>query len=75
MALEFGMAKILAIIKTCKECPNRHYYSGGAYECELVHVMIPSDTYMPSWCPLPNHPAAHIADLEQQLAAKAQVSG
>lgn len=54
------MAKIIGIVQGCKGCPNRSYYSGGRYECTLVEQMLAPEVTLPSWCPLPNHPAAEI---------------
>lgn len=54
------MAKIIGIVQGCKGCPNRRYYSGGRYECTLVEQMLAPEVTLPSWCPLPDHPASEI---------------
>ena len=61
------MSKILGVVKTCRECPHRRYYSAGAYDCEKAGARLPDTADIPEWCPLANHPAYRIIELEQQL--------
>ena len=56
------MSKILGIVHGCKECPNRHYYSAGTYECAMVRKALPHDATIPAWCPLPDQPADKDAE-------------
>ena len=62
------MSKILDIIQSCKDCPHRHYYSGGVYECSKVGEQLVPGVLIPRWCPLPEHPAHHIRELEATIA-------
>lgn len=59
------MSKILGIVQACKECPHRHYYSGGVYECTKVGQNLPRDVEIPEWCPLPNHPAHEMERMRE----------
>ncbi|MFP3647582.1 hypothetical protein SB822_52800, partial [Paraburkholderia sp. SIMBA_054] len=54
---------MIGLANSCKEYPNRHYYSSGAYECAIVqNSRLNADNTIPGWCPLPDYPAAPIAD-------------
>ena len=57
--------KIVSSVTVCKDCPNRHYGSGGVYECGAMNsAPLPQNSNaIPGWCPLPDHPGP--------LAAKA----
>ena len=55
------MTKIVLLVNTCRECPNRHYYSAGNYECLKAVGLgyLAPDCRIPSWCPLADYaPAA-----------------
>ncbi|SDI64587.1 hypothetical protein SAMN04487926_12121 [Paraburkholderia steynii] len=58
------MTKMIGLANSCKECPHRHYYSSGAYECAIVqNSRLNADNTIPGWCPLPDYPsAAPVAD-------------
>jgi hypothetical protein len=50
------MTKIVQIVNSFRECPNRHYYSGGAYECMKVQPSrLNADMSIPGWCPLTDY--------------------
>jgi hypothetical protein len=58
------VTKIIGTANSCKECPNRHYFSGGTYECMKVQgSRLNADSSIPAWCPLADHPAATISAL------------
>ena len=59
------MAKIIGIARTCEDCPNRHYYSGGVYECLVTKGSLNADNSIPSWCPLPDYPMPRLAEIER----------
>jgi hypothetical protein len=63
------VTKIIGIANSCKDCPHRHYYSSGTYECLKVAgpEYLAADGRIPAWCPLPDHPAKRIAELEALL--------
>lgn len=64
------MTKIIGIANSCKDCSERHYYSGGAYECLKVRgSRLNADSSIPAWCPLPDHPADAIESLQRDNAA------
>lgn len=47
------ITKIVQIVNSCRECPNRHYDSGGIYECMKVQPSkLNEDMSIPLWCPL-----------------------
>ncbi len=57
--------KVLALIRSCAECPNKSYYSGGRSECTKAGALLPMATRtgptpppIPDWCPLADYPAA-----------------
>lgn len=57
------MTKMTGLANSCKECPHRHYYSGGVYECAIVqNSKLNADNTIPGWCPLPDYPATPVAD-------------
>lgn len=58
------MTKIIGLANSCKDCPERHYYSGGAYECLKVKgSRLNADSSIPDWCPLTDYRvSASIAD-------------
>ena len=60
--------KILALVKSCAECPHKQYYSGSVYECSMVQQKLVADVAMPFWCPLPDHPAVHIAPAQRAVS-------
>jgi hypothetical protein len=60
--------KILALVHSCIECPHRQYYSGGVYECAKLQQPLIAGETMPVWCPLSDHPAAHIAPAQRAVA-------
>ena len=53
-----GAPRILALVRSCKECPRRLYYSGGRYECTAVEqILEPGKEHdIPDWCPLAPYP-------------------
>jgi len=60
--------KVVALISDCKECPNRHYYSGGRYECMKAQSVLPYERAgIPEWCPLTNYPAAAMTQLQDEV--------
>lgn len=65
--------KILGLVHNCNECAHRHYYSGGAYECAMVQQKLPQSGGIPVWCPLPDHPAEHIAPAQRAVEMARQV--
>lgn len=53
------MTKIVQLVNTCRECPNRHYYSAGTYECMKVQPSrLNDDMSIPDWCPLADFQSA-----------------
>lgn len=59
------MTKIVQTVNTCRECPNKHYYSGGAYECLKVQPSrLNADMSIPSWCPLADYSAAGVPEVD-----------
>ena len=52
--------KIVAVVSSCVDCPNRARYSRGRYECTRAEVVLPEDAdrRIPTWCPLDDYPAA-----------------
>lgn len=62
------MAKIIGIVGGCRGCPNRRYYSGGKYECSVVDQLLADDVSLPSWCPLPDHPAHAIGGAQVAIS-------
>lgn len=54
------MSKIIGLVNTCRECPNRRYESGGVYQCEKVGTDLDANCPIPDWCPLPNYPTQAI---------------
>jgi hypothetical protein len=62
------VAKIVQLVDSCRDCPNRHYYSGGTYECLKTGAYLPKSMAIPTWCPLPDHPAQRISELEARVA-------
>ncbi|MDP2769456.1 MAG: hypothetical protein Q8O81_06445, partial [Giesbergeria sp.] len=61
--------KVTGTTDSCGKCPNYGYYSGGAYECRLVELVVHDKTVVDPFCPLPDYPAAIIAG--QQMTIKA----
>lgn len=70
--------KVLQLIECCNDCPNKSYYSGGAYECAKVGTILPHNEghRAPGWCPLTEYPSdmvrerdLTIAELQRQLEA------
>jgi len=55
------------LVKNCRECPNRVYYSGGAYHCALTERRILDDKRVSEFCPLPTYPAKEISKLQHSL--------
>lgn len=57
------MTKIVQLVNSCKDCPNRHYYSGGTYECMKVQPSrLNDDMSIPAWCPLADYKAEHATE-------------
>ncbi len=52
--------RILALVKTCRECPHRTYSSGGRYECREIRRPLDEQEArgIPWFCPLPRYPEA-----------------
>jgi hypothetical protein len=65
--------KILGLVRACTECMHRQYYSGSAHECTKVQQILPQGGGIPVWCPLPDHPAAHIAPAQRSVEMVRQV--
>lgn len=61
------MPRILQLVQSCGECPNRGYYSEGQYECKLVVQIIVNKEVVAPFCPLPDYPAKTIADLARTV--------
>lgn len=60
--------KILQSVTTCKECPNRRYYSAGRYECSKMDgAPLSDDCVIPQWCPLSDHPGPVAARAARSL--------
>lgn len=60
--------KILALVPSCAVCPNRHYYSGGKYECTLVGETIVNESGVAPFCPLADFPASTIANMQATIS-------
>lgn len=59
VAGEPEMTKIVQLVNSCRECPNRHYFSGGTYECMKVQPSrLNADMSIPDWCPLAEYKTA-----------------
>jgi len=60
--------KVLALIGSCKECPNRSYYSGGVHECTKARTMLARDQEetIPEWCPLTDYPSDAIEAIRRE---------
>jgi hypothetical protein len=65
--------KILGLVSGCTQCPHRQYYSGGVYECAKVQQKLVASETMPVWCPLPDHPAVHIAPAQRAVEDVRQI--
>lgn len=62
------MTKIIGLANSCKDCPERHYYSGGTYECLKVKgSTLNVDSSIPSWCPLADYPPLVGAESAAQI--------
>jgi hypothetical protein len=59
--------KILKLIESCGGCPNRKYYSAGAYQCSLVDQTIADDSKVAPFCPLADFPSQRIANLDSTV--------
>jgi len=63
------MTKIVQLVNSCRECPNSAYYSGGSYVCTKVqgsnHIPGWYSGEIPSWCPLPDCPAAGVEEIDR----------
>lgn len=59
--------KILALVDSCKKCPNRRPYSGNTHECLLVDQKIADDSAIAPFCPLVDFPAQKLADLDNTV--------
>lgn len=52
------MTKVVQLVSTCSECPNRHYYSGSTYWCMKAQPSrLNEDMSIPVWCPLADYPS------------------
>lgn len=62
-------SKIVALIQSCKDCPNRLYDSGGLYLCEKVSssAHLRSDCAIPPWCPLADYPSAAMIQMTESM--------
>lgn len=65
--------RILALVQGCTDCPHRQYYSGGVHECAKLQQPLVAGETMPVWCPLPEHPAVHIAPAQRAVATARDV--
>lgn len=72
------MVKILALVKSCNECPNKHYYSGNQHSCSQLDTptytqVISRETLEKGWiasfCPLRDYPSKEIGGLEATVSA------
>lgn len=61
--------KVLALVASCKECPNHSYYSGGSHRCTLVDQAILDLTTVAPFCPLSDYPARVIVEMERTILA------
>jgi hypothetical protein len=63
------IVKITGTTHNCKDCDFRSYYSGGVHECTKAGAHLPQgeEHKIPSWCPLPDHPAIAMAKLEDEV--------
>jgi hypothetical protein len=61
--------KVIGLVSSCKECPNRAYYSAGIYECTKVDARLPynEEDKIPTWCPLSDYPASAIVDRDNTI--------
>lgn len=55
--------KIVLLVSSCGECPNRGYYSGGQLQCNLVNEIIPDKNVVAPFCPLSDFPSSTIANM------------
>ncbi len=63
------MPKMLPLIASCRECPNRREYSGSEQKCLLTDEVIPKDdSHIASFCPLGDYPAELIANMVRTIA-------
>ncbi|MEM5371317.1 helix-turn-helix transcriptional regulator [Paraburkholderia azotifigens] len=70
-----AMTKIIGLANSCKDCPERHYFRGGTYECLKVKgSTLNADSSIPAWCPLADYPplvgAAAAAQICESVAAQ-----
>jgi hypothetical protein len=68
MSSEEEGARIVQTVATCRECPNRMYFSGGKYECTKTRTKLPESNAIPGWCPLPFYPVAHPTAVMPELS-------
>lgn len=54
-------ARILGRVRSCAECPNRAYWSGGKYQCSVIEQPLTDTSGIPAFCPLPLDPSALMA--------------
>lgn len=71
--------KVLQLVASCDDCPNKSYYSGGRSECTEVQTILPHNEghKIPEWCPLVDYPSdamerqrETISELRKQLEAQ-----
>lgn len=65
------MSKIIGLVNSCRDCPNRRYESGGVYQCEKAGGNLEGNCSIPDWCPLPNYqpPTVDNFSMRGKLAA------
>lgn len=67
------MGKVVAVIDSCRDCPNREYDSGGVYRCRKGGGELEANCTIPAWCPLQNYPtpttAAQRVTIAENFAA------
>lgn len=63
------IVKVTGTTTSCKECPFRRYYSGGAYECMKAGAHLPEgkEHEIPAWCPLGDYPAIAMQKQEDRI--------
>lgn len=51
--------KVLQLVTSCDDCPNKSYYSGGRSECTAAQTLLPFNEghRIPEWCPLIDYPS------------------
>jgi len=59
--------KVRGLVRSCGECPDYVYYSGGKHQCRLVEETVVDKTIIAPFCPLADFPSQLLADMETTI--------